>query len=236
MLFAAASALLLGGCDLLFQIDKLKQQPDGGLDEPAPHDGRALADASPDVTPDAIAKNCVVDDFATLDTSWRTFANPPTSTVGVDGGLSITLNQAARDHGGVDGTTRDYTGTSIEVDVLSVPDPQSETYMDWASGDDWYSIAVDHGLLSYGYSVNGSDHTNEIPYEATKHRGFKMAHDRAANVIRMSVRNTLGEWTVLGTVPVAIPMTSLNVELAAGSYTSSESSGVARFDNFVTCN
>ncbi|HEX5057790.1 MAG TPA: hypothetical protein VFV99_00460 [Kofleriaceae bacterium] len=216
--------VLLAGCDLLFQIDDLTGHTDAG----------GSAD-SVDATQDMHTTNCVADDFAMLGTQWTMFENPPTAVVAIDGTLSISLNKAADDHGGIDSAVRDFTGASIEVDVVTVPDTSSETYMEWDRGHDWYSIAVDHGELSYGYSVDGSDRTIEIPYEPDKHRRFKLAHDRQANLIRMSVRNSLGEWTELGTVPVSIPMTALTVELASGSYTAALTSGVARFDNFVTC-
>jgi hypothetical protein len=225
--------LLLGGCDLLFQIDKLKeQQPDAGLVNDQADAAATTADASIDGQK---AGNCVEEGFVTLAAQWTTFATPPMTSVAVDGTLSITLNGAAHVHGGVDNPFRDYTGASVEVDVLSVPDAASETYIDWTRGDDWYSIAVDHNELSYGYSFGNQSNTIEIPYDAAKHRGFKMAHDPESNTIRMSVRNTLGEWTLLGTIPVTLPVTSLQVELAAGSYTQTASTGVARFDNFVTC-
>jgi len=217
------SIVLLGGCDLLFQLDELAHGADAG------------GSAGDDAKQDAGSGNCVADDFATLGTQWTMFANPPTSFVAIDGTLSISLTKAADDHGGIDSAVRDFTGASIEVDVLAVPDISSETYMDWTLGNDWYSMAVDHGELSYGYSVGGHDNTTEIPYDTDQHRGFKMAHDPQAKLVRMSVRNSVGEWTQLTAVPVAIPMTALRVELASGSYTTATTSGVARFDNFVTC-
>jgi len=223
-MLVAAALLLLGGCDLLFQIDGVELHPDATAGSPV--------DAAPQA--DAHA-NCLTDGFATLGGAWTTFAEPPMTAVAVDGALSITLNQAANAHAGLDSVMGDFTGASSQVDIVAVPDAASETYMDWQRGDDWYSIAVDHGELSYGFSVGGSQSTIEIPYSPDRHRGFRIAHDRQANLIRMSVRSSSGEWSQLGTVPVAIPMAALSVELASGSYTSATTTGVARFDNFVFC-
>src|ERR1043165_2200470 len=220
------SALLLGGCDLLFQIDKLHTQVDAGVGATDGRGSDPAADAS---------SNCVVDRFDTKPPLWSTFQSPPAAAVAIDGTLAITLSRAVNAHGGIDGTVRNYTGYTIEVDIVSVPDVASEMYMDWQNGDDWYSIAVDHGSLYYGVSIGNNESSNELPYVPNDHRGFRMTHDPVGDVVHMYVRNSVGDWTLLGSVPAGIPMTALSVELAAGSYTQVASDGVARFDNFATC-
>ncbi|HUS27506.1 MAG TPA: hypothetical protein VMZ53_03325, partial [Kofleriaceae bacterium] len=165
-----AVVLFLSGCDLLFQIDELH----GGADA-APGVEVDSVDAAVQTTqPDAVS-NCTVEEFASLGSQWTPFSNPPDTSVAINGALSITLHNASNEHGGLNTAVRDFTGQSIEVDVIAVPDAASETYIDWWRGDDWYSIAVDHGQLSYGFSVNGTDSTVEIPYVPQQHRGFRIA-------------------------------------------------------------
>jgi hypothetical protein len=228
----AVPALLLGGCDLLFQLDEVHAHPDGGsvagdaaLSEPAPAD----------VAVDAATSNCTVEHFDVLPAQWRTFARTGETSVAIDGTLSITLTQASDAHGGTDGAVRDYTGTTVDVDIVSVPDPASEMYMDWQNSAGWSGISIDHGQISYGYSINGTDSTIEIPYVADKHRGFRLRHDPQGDLIHMYTRDSGGQWSLLGTVPAGLTMTSVSIELAAGSYTNEVVSGAARFDNFTTC-
>jgi hypothetical protein len=216
-----ALAALLAGCDRLFGLEDLALAPDAA--------GAMVGGDG------AVRGGCVVDPFDALGSDWTVFASPPRTAVAIDGTLTVALDKAADVYGGIRTAPRDLTGYSTEVDLVQLPSVLTDTYLDWARGDDWYSIAVDHGQLSYGWSVNDSGDTIEIPYVASEHRTIRIAHDPSIDVVRFSVRNSAGGWIQLSAVPIAIPLTAVQIEIASGSYTAATADGFARFDNLVVC-
>ena len=100
-------------------------------------------------------------------------------------------------------------------------------------GNNWYRFAVESGSLYFYQNVGGSKTYLVIPYDATRHKWLRLRHDPATDFILWETSPDNVSWTVQRTEARRLPITSLNIELMAGTYQAVVAPGAAIFDNFV---
>lgn len=197
-----------------------------------------VATVNADATIDGKPLTCVVDEFNDLDMArWYPYATGPTLQV-TGGELVITPAPNAMGYAGLNSRATDFTGGNAAIEVpLVVGEPNVENYLlVFLDNDNYYAISYDGGRMHYYRREARNDIASTDTYSAPMYRYWLIGHDAAANEVYFwagPARMSLAErFRVTATVPV----TSIKIELAAGSYaTGTAKPGEARFDNFQLC-
>lgn len=219
-----AIALLAGGCGRV------------AFDPTTDANGSGAGDSNVD----GIALTCRTDDFsAGTGSTWVSFGNASFTTSFASGRLDISLTPSMNGYAGIDGRTAfDFTGAAATVEVpLVVGQPNTENYLlVYVDKPNFYAISFDGGRLHTYRRMAGSDTAMTLPYDATNHRHWRIAHDPVASEIVFLTSADRTTWLERYRVPATVPVTALTVELAAGEYLGGTASpGAAAFDNFELC-
>jgi hypothetical protein len=99
--------------------------------------------------------------------------------------------------------------------------------------DNWYSFRIKGATVYLERRISGSTTSTTIKYDPLQHRFFRFRHNTANDSIIFETSGNGSVWTGRSVVPRQIALSSVSVELAAGTATSISNPGAARFDNLL---
>jgi hypothetical protein len=202
---------------------------------------------NPSPTPAPAPTVLLSDDFnaASLDaTKWYVGAvskpfDPAVSVRQQNGQLQISpLSGVAGDHfaGYVSLNKWNLTGAVATVQLVqpasSAGGNETNFYLS-VDSINWYRFKVEAGTIYFYQDVGGAKTYLILPYDATQHKWLRLRHDPATDSVVWETSPDNASWTVQRTEARQFPITSLNVELIAGTYQAVGAPGTAIFDNFV---
>src|SRR2546423_3255431 len=202
---------------------------------------------TPTPTPSPAPTVLLSDDFnaASLDaTKWYVGAvskpfDPAVSVRQQNGQLQISpLGGVGGDHfaGYVSVNRWNLTGAVASVQLVqpssSAVGNETNFYLSIDSSN-WYRFKVEEGTLYFYQDVGGIKTFVVVPYDATQHKWLRLRHDPATDSVVWETSPDNASWTVRRTEARQLPITSLNIELLAGTYQAVSAPGTAVFDNFV---
>lgn len=197
-----------------------------------------VANVNADAMTDGKPLTCVVDDFSSLDMArWYPYTLGPTLQV-TGGELVITPAPNAMGYAGLNSREMDFTGGNAAIEVpLVVGEPNVENYLlVFVDNDNYYAISYDGGRMHYYRREARNDLASTDTYSAQMYRYWLIGHDAAANEVYFWAGPTRMSFAERYRVTATVPVTSMKIELAAGSYaTGTATPGQARFDNFQLC-
>ncbi|MET0398244.1 MAG: vanadium-dependent haloperoxidase [Longimicrobiaceae bacterium] len=130
----------------------------------------------------------------------------------------------------------DLTGSEVVVEFVRVlrGADGAETYMTLEnSADDTIVVKVQQGMFYGSYRAAGassSTHVRDLAYDPTAHRWVRIREQLGVLYYEYSADGCA--WNLLGSAPVPFDVTSVKVDLTAGTYLPVSSPGTAVFDNF----
>ena len=131
----------------------------------------------------------------------------------------------------------DYTGAQASVEVVQTTTTlNSSADTIFAIGIDsnnWCRFVEENGLLYFQQKVAGVKTSTNQFYDASQHRFWRFRHDSAQDAIVFETSADGSVWTVRRVVARGFAITSLRVELDAGSASPTSNGGTAIFDNFL---
>lgn len=224
--FVAGAGLLLAGCGR-FEFDRTTTG-DAAL-------GDAIVDARPI---DALPLSCVADDFTTLDmTRWNPYMMGPSLQV-TGGQLVITPPASTNGYAGLDAMPINFTSGTMSIEVPQVVgQPNVENYiLLFVTNQNFYAIGYDGGRIQYYRREATVDTASTELYNPTDQRFWVMTHNAPTNEMVFSAGPSLAAVTERYRLPITVPITNIQVEIAGGSYAGgSAAPGQAKFDNFQLC-
>jgi glucose/arabinose dehydrogenase len=93
-------------------------------------------------------------------------------------------------------------------------------------------ISIESGQLRFEQVVNSMRSTTSIGYNATQHRFWRIRHDPSTDSIVFETSPDSQAWTIRRTVVRQLAITSMKVEIGAGTWEALSTPGTAIFDNF----
>lgn len=175
----------------------------------------------------------LVDDFADNDSNtllWDVYG--PVSEVNQRIEISPAANSTQ--YGGYDSRSRyDLTGSSVRVELVQVLAPSSgaETFLKAAHDtNNKVYITVTNGYLTCGYKLAGSYFdVVSVAYSATQYRWLRLRESTGVTYWEVSADGQT--WTILLHRPSPIDLTSVEIQLGAGTWQPATSPGTAIFDS-----
>jgi hypothetical protein len=211
---------LLGGCDKLFDLTEIP-------------------------IPDAPPACPVVDEFegSAFDPMWD-IENPPSSvTVKQTGGQLVITPQPLM--GGYNGlytiARHSLVGMTVHVELSeSLSDGTGDVEMiatlDHRVDGNYYMIYASHTFLGFRVKNGSTPDEDGIAYSRSEHRFWRLRFDAPGTTIMFETSADDISWTQRRVLPVTVPITSMQLELIAGSYNGGLAiPGEAHFDHFSVC-
>ena len=230
MRVALALLLLLAGCDLLFQLNRVKPSPDAVL----------ITEASVDAPPRCpLADNF---DDGVISPIWALFDQ--TQTMGIvsekNGQLDIAPRNDLDDvyNGVTTVDAHDLRNTIARVTVYPMEEAGwYELYVQIYLDDfNRASFQTGAGNLAYIVETNGVRTAKFITYDPAQHRHLQMRHDAVANLIHFEASGDSMAFKTLDTVVVPWSFSAVHVVIFSGTYQpGGPPAGSARFDDFTVC-
>jgi hypothetical protein len=132
----------------------------------------------------------------------------------------------------------DLTGSQVVVELVRAlrTSSASETYLlvKNAAGDRIY-YKVQEGLFyasKLPAGAGSSTHLAEQPYDPARHRWLRIREQ--LGILYFEYASDGCDWELLVSVPTPFSLTSVRIEIAAGTFQAAPSPGLAVFDNFNT--
>jgi hypothetical protein len=137
-------------------------------------------------------------------------------------------------NGYVSAATWNMTGAQARVEVKRVASYSASTiFYIGSNSDNGYLIMEEDGQLFFKTKIAGVEtYPTPIQYNSVQHRFWRFRHNTATDQITFETSADGSSWTVRHTVARQIAITSLRVELDAGTYAAEWNMGSAIFDNF----
>ncbi|HEX6750699.1 MAG TPA: vanadium-dependent haloperoxidase [Longimicrobium sp.] len=182
----------------------------------------------------------LVDNFGdnAIDTAkWNSFGVPWAGPFEVNQRLEIrAVSSGSNVYGGiVSVASYDLTSSQVAVELVRPlrNTNGAETYLHLvnAAGDNLF-FKVQDGIFYCTRKAAGatsSTHLAEVYYDRTRHRWMRIREQLGIVYFEYSADGC--EWTLLISIPTPWDVTSVKIELAAGTYTPAAHPGVAIFDN-----
>jgi hypothetical protein len=202
-------ALPLAGCSSLLGIEDLAL-PDG-------------------VVPPDMKTQCEEELFdPPLDAPWTEFAGQNATTL-IDGELVVRMASVSNnDYAGATLSSRDLSGVTMEVDVLSFPQKSgSDAHAQFRRANEIFTLHFEPGTVTLEETPGNSIGPFPIlPGDLT----YRLEHRPERNEIAGAVLRN-GAWVPLGAVNADFPATNMNVVLTAGTFIAVDTPGEVIFDN-----
>lgn len=131
--------------------------------------------------------------------------------------------------------TYDLTGKSAQVEVVQATSANQTAQMFLTVGsnsDNLAEILKSGSQLYFREVFNGSVTSTSVDYSSIQHRFWRVRHNPATDTILFETSADGNLWTTQRTIARLLAITSLRVELSAGTYGAAASPGTAIFDNF----
>jgi hypothetical protein len=203
-----------------------------------------LADSTSRQPPEPVA--ALFDDFddGARGAHWRlgtlnTPAGAFDSNVGVaeqGGRLEITpLADAGGSHfnGYVSVSGWNLTDARAEVEVPQAAAGAARTIFTLAAdANNWFRFLVEGGRLNFQSRAGGAESTPNVAHDPAQQRFWRLRHDRRGDQVVFETSGDGATWVARHAVERPFAVTSLLVELGAGTVSSVASPGQAVFDNF----
>ena len=141
----------------------------------------------------------------------------------------------AGDHyaGYISAATFDFTGLAATVEVPQAATGAADTILAVVKDSQNFAfIVVEDGMLYFDRCTAGARAVSGIPYSATNHRWWRIRHDSATNRLHFEVSGNGTSWTSQRNDAVSFAVSSLRMEISAGTGTTVASTLSAQFDNF----
>ena len=98
-------------------------------------------------------------------------------------------------------------------------------------GANWYGITQENGNLFFQALVDGVMSETFIPYVNATHRWWRIRHESTPNQIVYETSTDGSSWTERRRIASTVAVTTLSLEVSAGTYSSVTTPGFAIFDN-----
>ena len=203
-----------------------------------------LADSTSRQPPEPVAS--LVDDFedgargahwklATLNTPASVFDS--NVVVAEQGGrLEITpLADASGSHfnGYVSVSGWNLTGARAAVEVAQVANSAAHTIFTLAAdANNWLRFLVADGRLNFQLRTGGSESSPNVAHDPAQQRFWRLRHERRGDWVVFETSGDGATWIARRTIARPFALTSLLVELGAGTASAVATPGKAVFDNF----
>jgi PKD repeat protein len=126
------------------------------------------------------------------------------------------------------------TGASASVETISVAaggatDTQLAVCLD---SQNFYMIVYESGWLYFQEIVGGARTSFNAQYDPVKHRFWRIRHDPASDTVVFETSADRLTWVVQRAVARRLALTSMKIEMSAGTWRAETSTGTTVFDNF----
>ena len=128
------------------------------------------------------------------------------------------------------------TGGSVSVEVVqttNVADLPATIFSIEIDGNNWYRFVEVQGQLYFQDKIAGVKNSANVAYVPAQHRFWRFRHDSALDTINFETSGNGTTWISRRSVPRTISITSIKIELSAGTFNWVDSPGTAIFDNLV---
>jgi hypothetical protein len=152
------------------------------------------------------------------------------------GRLEVTpLTNAAGKHynGYVSVAGWNLTDARASVAVVRAADGAAQTFFTLAAdANNWLRFQVEAGRLNFQTRVGGAETSPSVAYVAAEHRFWRLRHERRDDQLFFETSADGAAWVARRTLARPFALTSLVVELGAGTAAKAPAPGKAAFDNF----
>lgn len=168
------------------------------------------------------------------------FCDASVPVVEASGVLSVSLTYGLLKYNGLTSKNAvNFTGKQASVEVVQVTSnlaPSSDTDLGVSVDlDNGYSIYVAGNNIFFAYKLAGTWNDTSIAYDSVQHRYWKIQHQVVGDLIEYSTSPDGVTWTVRRSIGRPIPITSVYIDLVAGSWAQDASpAGTGAFDHFFT--
>jgi hypothetical protein len=152
-----------------------------------------------------------------------------------NGRLEITPLDAGGKHynGYVSVAGWNLSDARASVEVAQTASGAAQTFFTLAAdSNNWFRFLVEGGRLNFQTRAAGAESSPSVGFDAAQHRFWRLRHDRQADQIFFETSGDGAAWAVRRSVARLFAVTSLLVELNAGTASKVAAPGKAVFDNF----
>ncbi len=208
----------------------------GNMDPGKPHFDRLNGGGNPQQW--YCPTNSITDDFedGVRGPQWARSEEDQNGMLAEQGGQCIVqFTENTTDHAGYRSSRAfDLTGSSLVVEVPSVPDLSVDTHFGidlWGLGDNEVEMRVWHGALEFAVDINDTyQKLGTTQYNPNVHRWWRIRE--AGNTLYWETAPDGKTWnTELEISPPPVPINMLDVELRGGADTAQVMPGQGRVDN-----
>jgi hypothetical protein len=166
---------------------------------------------------------------------WFTVSAPDVAVLEQNGRLEITPASTSTNYDGYWATTNiDLTDARISVEGVNIPTlPNYGSYLFLSDGVNYLLFGVGgvYDNLVLQHSVGGVMTQAVFNYDATRHRFWRIRHNRASDTIVFEASPDNVTWTALRSVPRQFSLTNLQTVLMVRQYAATSPTGTSIFDN-----